>query len=194
MEEKFMKNKIYHLVFCLTVMIILFGCQSLNLNNMYPNLDKLSIKQSNKKLKVTKIKNSRNKLKGSQNSFFLKDIDEVSLEKILVHSLEKSKMFYQLVSDDTTYDFRLDSEIISQGQKLRKKDISVISTLIMKYRLIDVKSGKTIWDEKITSSGKATFSDAFNGSTRANLSLERAISKNLTKLIKKLSKTDQLYI
>lgn len=189
-----MKNKIYHLVFCLTVMIILFGCQSLNLNNMYPNLDKLSIKQSNKKLKVTKIKNSRNKLKGSQNSFFLKDIDEVSLEKILVHSLEKSKMFYQLVSDDTTYDFRLDSEIISQGQKLRKKDISVISTLIMKYRLIDVKSGKTIWDEKITSSGKATFSDAFNGSTRANLSLERAISKNLTKLIKKLSKTDQLYI
>lgn len=187
-----MKNKIFY-PFCLAAIIILSGCQSLNIKNMYPNLDKLSLNQSNKKIKVTDIKTTGNKLKGSADDFAITDIDVVTLKKVLVHSLEKSKIFDLIVSDDTKCDFRLDSEIISQGQKQRA-DFSCRSALIMKYRLTDEKSGKMIWDKKITSSGKSTFSEAFNGFTRINLSLERAIRNNLTKLIKKLSKTQELYI
>lgn len=195
-----MKNKILNLISCLAVIIILSGCQSFNIQNMYPDLDHLSHIQSNKIIKVMDIKTTGSKIKGSHDKIpmipvsIMKDIDVVTLKKALVHSIEKSEIFDQLVSDDTTCDFRLDSEIISQGQKWGEEDGSFRSALIMKYRLTDEKSGKTIWDDKITSSGKATFSEAFNGSTRANLSLERAIKKNLTKLIKKLSKTQELYI
>ena len=190
-----MKNNIFHLISCLAVIIILSGCQSFNIQNMYPDLDHLSHNQSNKTIKVMDIKTTGNKLKGSNDAFYMKDIDVLTLKKVLVYSIEKSKIFDQLVSDDATCDFRLDSEIISQGQKWGLVgEESFTSALIMKYRLTDGKSGKTIWDDKITSSGKAVISEAMNGSKRANLSLERAIKKNLTKLIKKLSKTQELYI
>ncbi|MCH6568427.1 MAG: hypothetical protein IH801_08735 [Nitrospinae bacterium] len=60
-------------------------------------------------------------------------------------------------------------------------------TSIVKYQLIDLKSGKPLFDEVIVSSYTAKLSDDYwSGSKRLKLANEGSIRENISAFIKKL--------
>ena len=60
------------------------------------------------------------------------------------------------------------------------------STWAVQYRIVDLESGETIFDENVTQSFTAVFSTAFYGLERARLANEGAIRNNIHAFIKLL--------
>ncbi len=186
-------RKISLLVSSFISIFFLVGCQSLNIDNMNADYQGIPMKQSHKSIFVSDVSYTGETLKGDMNGFEMKKIDVFIFKNALVKSLIESNLFEQVELIGSKSDFTLNSEIISQGQKINIEDASYRSAIIVKYQLVDNKQGKEVWKNRIVSSGKGTFNDSMNGSVRANMSIEKAVSINLTLLLGKISETATLY-
>ena len=176
--------------------ISIFGCQSLNPNNMSPDFKRLSFGNTNKILKISNIEITGDKIKGAENEFFMEDVDKKTFRKALILTLSESNLFSSVISSDDNCDLKLNCIILTQGQKIKVHDYfhnSVTSALVVKYSLVNERNGHIIFEIQIPSSGNADWGDSFNSFIVANTSLERAIKKNFTSFVEKMSEIKELY-
>ena len=92
-----------------------------------------------------------------------------------------------LTSDPRDAKYVLNATLVKLEQPFAGAGFNPTVTSIVKYQLIDLKSGKPLFDEVIVSSYKAKFSDDYwSGSKRLKLANEGSIRENISAFIKKL--------
>jgi len=118
------------------------------------------------------------------NPMFGSSIDNESFREALHMSLKNSNL-YRHVIDKGPGDYKLGAQILSQEVKY---GINTTATLMVRYELYSEKEKKVIWTENIFSQHEALFEETFSGGKRAQLANEGVVKKNLTELLKQLSR------
>jgi len=92
-----------------------------------------------------------------------------------------------LASDPRDAKYVLNATLVELEQPFAGAGFNPTVTSIVKYQLIDLKSGKPLFDEVIVSSYTAKLSDDYwSGSKRLKLANEGSIRENISAFIKKL--------
>jgi hypothetical protein len=103
----------------------------------------------------------------------------------LEESIKKSKVFRQVVKSGET-DYILEVQILSVEQPNVGFDMEV--KVAANWRILDMKSGKEVWQRIIITNFTAGMGDALGGVTRLRIANEGAAKKNIERGILEVSR------
>lgn len=115
------------------------------------------------------------------NPLWTSEVDNTSFRGALERSLEGSG----LLGGTNTAEHSIEADLLNLEQPLIGLDLTVTSTV--NYVVRNQKTGEVWFDENITKSFTATFSDAFVAITRLKLANEGSIRENISTFIDEIS-------
>lgn len=110
-------------------------------------------------------------------------IDNQSFRKLLLGSMEKSGLFSDVI-DQSRADYSLDAEIIFQ--EMTTGGLTNTLMLLVKYELVENKSGNIILKENLYTQSELSASDVFAGNIRIVRLLEQGLILNMNSLLRKI--------
>jgi len=113
----------------------------------------------------------------AQNAAFRSHVNAMSLRK----ALETSLLAVGLFSPETHSRYRLSANILGFDQP--EFGVSITSTAIVKYELLEKATGNVLYKETIAVPYTATFDDAVLGDERLRLANEGTVRMNISKLV-----------
>ncbi len=167
-------------IFLLVViaLLMLSSCSSLSEDRMMPDFGVMQYKSSQKVLKVKVLEGV---FHDGDAGFQQKDLDAEMLEKSLLMATDGSGIFKDVVLSEQS-DYELTGK--KEKQKWRGQPDGTIRVLLsINYALMDSKTNEPLWQEVVHTLGMCTIKEYYNGYSRSNTALERALKKNLEKFI-----------
>jgi len=163
------------------------GCATVNPDQMVPNSSARATSRGEKTLTVSEVTGGV-----EANKLAFDPIDQVRIgseqfRAALIKALEASG-FFQSVRSAGASDYRLEAHIIAE-QPQRAGFLSVTSSFVVNYRLVETNSGRDAWHETIVSNNTAEgapVTEGLPGATKK--SLEGAARQNLAEMTEKLLK------
>ena len=175
-----MINKIMTPLIAACLVFLLSSCTSLSEDRMVPDFTNLGYTSSGNTLTVKVMEGVFHYV---ETGFQHKNLDATMLQNALILSMYRSMIFENVRSAGVS-----DLELIAEKTKQNwpgTYDGSVRVELAIHYTLKDSRADKILWQKEIPTLGVCTFKEAFNGYTRCNTALERAIRKNFRKCVEK---------
>ncbi len=118
------------------------------------------------------------------NPMLMPQVSDESFKEALIESINKSGTFRGIVPADRA-DCMLEVDIIDLAQPWGGLDMTV--TMHTRWKLTDMKDKRVVFQENVSKSYTAVFTDAFAGTERMQLANEGAARENIREGLKKLS-------
>ena len=164
------------------VLLMLSSCSSLSEDRMMPDFGAMHYKITQKVLKVNVLEGDFHDVPAG---FQQKDLDVEMLKKALLMAMGRSGIFKDVILSELS-----DYELIAkkEKQKWRGDPNGTIRVILsISYKLIDSKTNGLLWQENVHTLGMCTIKEHYNGYSRCNTALERALKKNFEISIQKIS-------
>ena len=166
----------------LSVSFLLGGCANLpTASQLTPDLNKSDYVTSDKTLTVGDITGKEQK---DVLGVMTISVGNNVFKDALLNTLKASGIFRE-VSPNPGGDYLLSAQIISQSLEGYSP---TIQTLLVRYRLVESASGKSIWTENIFSEKSLSLTDISSGRERTNKLRQITFGDNLSKLVMDLNK------
>lgn len=170
-----MKRRPLPLALLLAVFPLLFGCASLNVNNMVSDNAARGIKHP-----ATTALTVSGGSPGVQ--WFSGTITPKQFEDAVRMSLQKAPLFADLAASDTAA-YLLNVKLTYAGSH---PGFSMTAWVNADWTLVERTSGRTAWQATIKGEGRATAGEAFSGAKRQFMALERSAKSNIDQALLQL--------
>lgn len=168
-----------------SIALLLGGCVSpIPASQMTPDISIYQQIESNPKLEK-KIKIGRVEVNKNASSRNDANINAVEFQNALTNSLLTANY---LIRGGNEESYILDAEIVAIKQPFMGFNLSVDTEI--KYDLHDKGTGRSIYDDTLKLSGETRFSEAFDGILRLRMATAKAMSENITHLLRVLGNLD----
>lgn len=172
-------NKLATLIYLFLGAFALLSCAAApDVTNMIPSPPPTTV-HTDKVLRVGEVTGGQ-----TTNPLMQSMIDDAGFRQALIETLQKSGLFSSVVTGDSTADYELRAEIVSQEVQGM---YDATATLFVNYRLLELPSNQEIWKENLLSRYMAEFEESFVGVERRRKANEGAVRENLNQLVERLS-------